>query len=67
VDSIEYLLRENTKIFIEVGPGKVLSGLVKRIANKNNAENIKTLKTDRWEDILKVKEVLAGEGIVYEA
>jgi len=67
VDSIEYLLRKNTKIFIEVGPGKVLSGLVKRIASKNNAENIKTLKTDSWEDILKVKEVLAEEGITNEA
>jgi [acyl-carrier-protein] S-malonyltransferase len=33
-ESIEYMIKNNVSKFIEIGPGKVLSGLVKRI-NKN--------------------------------
>ena len=67
IDSIEYLLSRNVEIFIEVGPGRVLSGLVKRIAGKNKIKNIKILGTDKWEDIKNLKDVLVEEGIIYEA
>ena len=34
LESVEFIINKGTKNFIEIGPGKVLSGLVKRI-NKN--------------------------------
>ena len=46
LESIEFMIKEGTKNFIEIGPGKVLSGLIKRI-NKN--ANFKSLNSD--EDI----------------
>jgi len=45
-ESIEYMISKGTKIFIEIGPGKVLSGLIKRI-NKE----VKVLNIDKLEDI----------------
>ena len=45
-ESIEYMISQGTKIFIEIGPGKVLSGLIKRI-NKE----VKVLNIDKLEDI----------------
>ena len=46
-DSIRLMIREGIEIFIEVGPGKVLSGLIKRI-DKNavtlNVEDTKSLE-----------------------
>ena len=44
------MIKNETNHFIEIGPGKVLSGLVKRIDRKvkintiNNCEDIKNLK-----------------------
>ena len=49
-ESINYMIKNGVKNFIEIGPGKVLSGLVKRIDKKvkvsaiNNEEDIKKLK-----------------------
>ena len=34
LESVDFMINEGTKKFIEIGPGKVLSGLIKRI-NKN--------------------------------
>ena len=46
-ESVNFMANNNTKEFVEIGPGKVLSGLVKRtlenktIVNLDSLENIK--------------------------
>jgi len=45
-ESVEYMILNGTKIFVEIGPGKVLSGLIKRI-NKE----VKVLNIDKLKDI----------------
>ena len=52
LESVEYMINNGIKNFVEIGPGKVLSGLIKRI-NKdvnvksiNNEEDIKLLLND---------------------
>ncbi len=52
LESVEYMINNGVKNFVEIGPGKVLSGLIKRI-NKNvnvnsinNEEDIKLLVND---------------------
>ena len=48
-ESVQYMVKNNIKEFIEIGPGKVLSGLVKRITKEsrtcsiNSIEDIKEL------------------------
>lgn len=58
-ESIEYLLKSNAEIFIELGPGKVLSNLVRRISRKNNKE-VKIFDTDSLESINNLKNFLIG-------
>ena len=49
-ESIKYIASKDTKNFIEIGPGKVLSGLIKRIDRNlkvsaiNSEEDISILK-----------------------
>ena len=49
-ESVKYMIEKGTKQFIEIGPGKVLSGLIKRIDRNvkvsaiNNEEDISMLK-----------------------
>jgi len=62
VKSIECIINEvnelnAVKAFIEVGPGKVLSGLVKRILDFNNKKDILIFNTDSLEEIEKIKEI----------
>ena len=45
-ESIEYMEKNQIKTFIEIGPGKVLSGMTKRIAREAKIINI-----DKVEDI----------------
>ena len=52
LESVEYMINNGIKNFVEIGPGKVLSGLIKRI-NKNvnvnsinSEEDIKSLLND---------------------
>ena len=52
LESVEYMINNGVNNFVEIGPGKVLSGLVKRI-NKNiyaysinNEEDIKEINLD---------------------
>jgi len=40
VGTIEYMVSKGVKDFIEIGPGKVLSGLIKRIDRSLNVHNI---------------------------
>ena len=50
-ESINYMIRNGVNNFIEIGPGKILSGLVKRIDKKvkvgaiNNVEDINKIET----------------------
>ena len=43
-ESVEYMISNGVKEFIEVGPGKVLSGLVKRINDKVSSRSINTIE-----------------------
>ena len=49
-ESLEFMIKNNINDFIEIGPGKVLSGLLKRINDKvlntslTKIEDIKNLK-----------------------
>ena len=43
-ESVEFMIKKGTKNFIEIGPGKVLCGLIKRI-NKN--ANIKSINSEK--------------------
>ena len=43
--SISYLLDQGVETFIEIGPGKVLSGMVKKISRSANVYNISDLQT----------------------
>ena len=42
-ESVNYMIKEGVKEFLEIGPGKVLSGLVKKINDKTNISNISSL------------------------
>ena len=42
LESVEFMINQGTKNFIEIGPGKVLSGLVKRINKNINMVSINT-------------------------
>ena len=45
-ESVEYMISQGTSQFVEIGPGKVLTGLIKRIN-----EEVKVLNIDSLEDI----------------
>ena len=42
-ESIEYMINNGVKEFIEIGPGKILSGLVKRINDKVSSKSLNTI------------------------
>ena len=43
-ESIHYMIKEGVLDYLEVGPGKVLSGLVKKIDKNLKVENVNSLK-----------------------
>ena len=53
--TIEYMIDNGVSTFIEIGPGRVLSGLIKRI-NKN----VKTINIGDAEDIKNIKAIYKG-------
>ncbi|ACL69784.1 ACP S-malonyltransferase [Halothermothrix orenii] len=54
VESMNRLLEDGVDIFIEVGPGRVLKGLMRRINRKARVYNIENIKTlNKLLDILK--------------
>jgi [acyl-carrier-protein] S-malonyltransferase len=57
VGTIEYFLSKGVNTFIEIGPGRVLSGLVKRIADKNS-KDIFIYNTDKLVDLNNLTENL---------
>ena len=40
LESVQFMINKGTKKFIEIGPGKVLSGLIKRIDKKININSV---------------------------
>ena len=48
-ESVEFMIKNNVKKFIEIGPGKVLSGLIKRID-----KNVESLSINNEDDIKKI-------------
>jgi [acyl-carrier-protein] S-malonyltransferase len=57
VSTIEYFLGNEVNTFIEIGPGKVLSGLVKRVADKNS-KDVLIFNTDKLADLNNLTENL---------
>ncbi len=66
VDSIGLLLDRGVDTFIEIGPGKVLSGLTARIARKNK-KDITVLNTSDLGDIENTISKLQERGLLDEA
>tara|TARA_B100001057_G_scaffold29064_1_gene26562 strand:- start:721 stop:1647 length:927 start_codon:yes stop_codon:yes gene_type:complete len=44
LESVEFMINEGTKNFIEIGPGKVLSGLIRRINKNVNFKSINSVQ-----------------------
>ena len=44
MESVEFMINEGTKNFIEIGPGKVLSGLIRRINKNVNFKSINSIQ-----------------------
>ena len=50
-DIMQYMIKSGVDLFIEIGPGKVLSGLAKRMD-----KNVQCINVDKSDDIKKIKE-----------
>ena len=63
-DSIERLLADGASVFIEIGPGKVLSGLVRRISHAGGYNEVTILNTDSLADIKNLISFLKSNNLV---
>ena len=43
-ESVDYMINQGVKDFLEIGPGKVLSGLVRKINKDVNVSNINSIE-----------------------
>ena len=43
-ESIFYMIKNGVNHFVEIGPGKVLSGLIKRINDKVSSRSVNTIE-----------------------
>ena len=43
-ESVDYMIKQGVKDFLEIGPGKVLSGLVKKINRDVKVSNINSIE-----------------------
>lgn len=59
LESMELMLEMGVTVFVEIGSGRVLSGLIKRIA-KNLGKEVEVLNVDGVETLIKVKEFLSN-------
>ena len=57
--SVEFMINEGVEIFIEIGPGKSLTGFVKRIG-KSLDKNIKALNVSDLESFNNALQFLQG-------
>jgi [acyl-carrier-protein] S-malonyltransferase len=57
VECIEYMLSQGVTRFIEFGPQKVLSGMIKNID-----KDAEVLNVDKMEDVVSVKEIILSNG-----
>lgn len=55
--SIEYLLEKEFDTFVEIGPGKALSGMVKRTA-KQAGKKVQILQLNSVESVEKIRIIL---------
>ena len=55
--SVERMIADGTDVFIEIGPGKTLSGFMRKINR-----NVTMMNIDKLEDFEKVMTALKGEG-----
>jgi [acyl-carrier-protein] S-malonyltransferase len=53
VECIEYMLSQGVQRFIEFGPQKVLSGMIKNID-----KDVEVLNVDKLDDVIYVKEII---------
>jgi len=58
--SMEVLKEENVDLFVELGSGKVLSGLAKRIG-RNWPYSLTTFNVENWATLEKTRQALQGE------
>ncbi len=57
--SINYMLDKGVRRFVEIGPGKAITGFVKRCAKEKNIDDIECFNVETKEDIEKLTETFA--------
>lgn len=58
--SVENMIDRGVEIFVEIGPGKTLTGFVKRISKKIGRKDIKTLNVRDIDSFNKTMDILTG-------